>query len=103
MIAQKTWFFNQSSGNYTINSGASTSGTNFASFTAFAQALNAYGVCGAVVATVTPGSGPYSEQIKFNQILGASSTNSVTIKGNNEVLTFAPTVARKLFTRIRWY
>jgi hypothetical protein len=88
----KLGFLTGLSGNYTINSGASTSGTNFASFTAFAQALNAYGVCGAVVATVTPGSGPYNEQIKFNQILGASSINTVTIKGNNEILTFAPTV-----------
>ncbi|MFT5056438.1 MAG: hypothetical protein ACI80H_001153, partial [Pseudoalteromonas distincta] len=71
-------------GTYTINSGASTSGSNFASFTALASALNSNGVSGAVTVNVVAGSGPYSQQFNLNSISGSSSTNTITINGNGE-------------------
>ncbi|MBP7388909.1 MAG: T9SS type A sorting domain-containing protein [Chitinophagales bacterium] len=77
-------------GNYTVNSAAAASGSNFQTFGALASALNANGVCGAVVVDVVTGSGPYTEQIAFGQFTGSSSTNTVTINGNGETLQFAP-------------
>jgi PKD repeat protein len=74
----------QLSGTYTINSGASTSGTNYASFTALASALNSSGVSGAVTINVVAGSGPYSQQFNLNAISGSSATNTITINGNGE-------------------
>ncbi|WP_409772649.1 T9SS type A sorting domain-containing protein [Thermaurantimonas sp.] len=76
------------SGTFTINSALPTSGTNFQSFTAFANILNAAGVCGPVVVNVAPGSGPYLEKVAFGNINGASATNTITINGNGAVLNF---------------
>ena len=78
------------SGNYTINSAVVTGGTNFQTFNDFSAAL-ACGVSGPVVATVVAGSGPYNEQVTFGEILGVSATNTVTINGNGEMLTYAST------------
>src|SRR4051812_47697792 len=75
------------SGVYTINSGSSTGGTNFQSFTDFATAINAQGVAGSV--TVNVSGGPFNEQVLFNQITGASASNNITINGNGCTLTFA--------------
>ena len=74
----------QLSGTYTINSASSTSGTNYASFTALASALNSDGVSGAVTINVVAGSGPYSQQFNLNAISGSSATNTITINGNGE-------------------
>ncbi|MEZ4844776.1 MAG: PKD domain-containing protein [Bacteroidia bacterium] len=76
----------QLSGTYTINSAAATTGTNFASFTAFASAINTSGVSGPVTVNVVSGSGPYyhTATTTFNQISGASATNTITINGNGE-------------------
>ncbi|MFY7965989.1 MAG: T9SS type A sorting domain-containing protein [Chitinophagaceae bacterium] len=73
------------SGNYTINKGLPTGGTNFNTFT---EAVNyvSCGVNGPVVFTVVPGSGPYSEQISIPFIGGTSSTNTITFKGKGETL-----------------
>ncbi|MNU53304.1 PKD domain protein [compost metagenome] len=79
------------SGTYTINSGAATGGTNFASFNAFATALNTLGVCGPVVANVVAGSGPYNETVAFGNIDGTSAINKVRINGNGESIQFNPT------------
>src|SRR5690606_27652374 len=79
------------SGVYTINQGVPASATNFTSLTAFANALNAYGVCGPVVADVVPGSGPYNEVVVFNNIVGANSVNTIRLNGNGEELSFSST------------
>lgn len=73
-------------GAYTINSGAATGGTNYASFGDFANALETCGVNGPVTATVTSGSGPYNEQFALSQITGTSATNTITIEGNGETI-----------------
>lgn len=79
-------------GNFTIDRNLPSSSTNFISF-ADAIAALACGVTGPVKFTVAQGSGPYTEQVAIPSINGASSTNKITIKGNNESLTFTPTVA----------
>ncbi len=76
------------SGVYTINSGAATGGTNFQNF---ADAINSIkcGVSGPVTFNVTPGSGPYNEQIVIPIIAGTSGTNTVTFNGNGNTVNFA--------------
>jgi len=75
------------SGIFTINGTQPTSGN---SFQTFAEAMN-YIKCsigGPVVFNVAPGTGPYNEQVIIPQITGASPTNTVTINGNGETLTY---------------
>ncbi|MBK7853640.1 MAG: hypothetical protein IPJ79_00860 [Bacteroidetes bacterium] len=79
-------------GNYTINSGAITGGTNFQTFNDFKNALTC-GIGGAIVVDVVSGSGPYTEQVEFPAVTGVSSTNTITINGNNNTLTFAASVS----------
>jgi hypothetical protein len=76
------------SGVYTINSGVATGGTNYQTFTAFANDINTNGISGPVTVNVVLGSGPYNEQVTFNQIVGASSNNRVVINGNNCLIFF---------------
>ena len=85
----------QLSGTYTVNSGAATSGTNYASFTALASALSTSGVSGAVTVNVVAGT--YSGQMELKVIPGASSTNTITINGNGQTLktTSSPTVTNQ--------
>ena len=73
-----------SSGTYTINKNAAPSATNYVSFSQLAFALNTCGVSGPVTVNVVSGSGPYYETVEFGEILGMSSTNTVTINGNGE-------------------
>ncbi|MBI1307326.1 MAG: PKD domain-containing protein, partial [Bacteroidetes bacterium] len=77
----------QLSGTVTINSGASTSGTNYKSFADLTSALSSKGISGALTVNVVSGSGPYSERVTFDAVSGASATNTITIKGNGEKLT----------------
>ena len=74
----------QLSGTYTINSGAATSGTNYASFTAFATAINGVGVSGPVTVNVVSGSGPYNQAVTFTA--SGTATNTVTINGNGNTI-----------------
>lgn len=74
------------SGNVTIDAAGTPSGTVFTSLTAFAEILNAYGVCGPVTATVAPNSGTYYGPVIFNEIAGASATNTITILGNGNTV-----------------
>ena len=74
-------------GNYTINSAQPTSGNNFASFSDAVAAM-ACGIGGPIVIDVVPGSGPYVEKVTIPQIGNTSSTNTITINGNGEELTF---------------
>src|SRR4051812_26777253 len=83
----------QLSGVYTINSGQGTGGTNFQTFNAFATALNTQGMSGAVTVNVVAGTGPYIEQVEFNQITGATAANRIVINGNGNLLQFGSTAS----------
>lgn len=74
-------------GPYTINKTMPTAGTNFNSFADFSAALTASGVTGNVTATVTPGTGPYAEQVIFQNITGIGAGATVTIEGSGETIT----------------
>jgi hypothetical protein len=78
----------QLSGTVTINSANATGGTNYQSFNALASALTSNGISGPLTVNVVTGSGPYNEQVVFSQITGMSSTNTITINGNGNLLTF---------------
>jgi hypothetical protein len=78
----------QLSGTVTINSGNSTGGTNYQTFNALASALNTNGISGPLTVNVVSATGPYNEQVSFNQIAGLSATNTITINGNGNLLTF---------------
>ena len=77
----------QLSGNYTINSAFATGGTNFQTFNDLAASLNTTGVAGHVIATVVPGSGPYTEQVTFSNIPGAGAGATITLEGSGETIT----------------
>lgn len=78
-------------GNYTINSAAPASATNFQTITAFTNALNTRGVCAPVVATIAPGSGPYTGKVTFENVTGASATNTIRLLGNGNTVNVATT------------
>lgn len=82
---------------FTINKNIMSSPTNFQSFAAAFDYLKC-GISGPIQFTVAQGSGPYTEQVAIPIINGVSSTNRITIKGNNETLTFSPTVATSRHT-----
>ena len=86
------------SGTVTINSGSGTSGTNYASFTALASALNTNGINGPLVVNVVANSGPYIEQPQFNAIAGTNASNTITVNGNGNLLTFNATVSTAPWT-----
>jgi len=74
-------------GNYTLNSAVATGGTNYQTFADLAGDLTADGVSGNVIVTITPGSGPYNEQITFMNPPGIGPNATVTIEGNGETMT----------------
>ncbi len=82
---QVTTLPNLAGGTYTIGSG----GTYPTFAAAFAAA--ACGVSGPVVFQVLSNSAPFNEQITINEIPGMSATNTITVKGNNNTLSFAAT------------
>ncbi|MFN3952107.1 MAG: GEVED domain-containing protein [Thermaurantimonas sp.] len=75
-------------GIYTINAGQPASATNFQSFNALSAALSANGICGPITVNVAPGSGPYTEQVVFNPVIGANALNRITINGNGDTIKF---------------
>jgi len=79
------------SGNYTIDKTQATLGKNFNSFFDMANALNNSLIDGPVVIDVAAGSGPYYEQAIINELQNTSSTNTITINGNNEILEYLST------------
>ena len=85
----------QMSGNYTINAGAPTSGSNFNSFGAAESALESNGLSGHVVINVVPNSGPYNEQISLDSISGLAPNRTLTFNGNGNTLTHYTTTAFK--------
>ncbi|MDA3615527.1 Ig-like domain-containing protein [Polluticaenibacter yanchengensis] len=81
--------YGQVSGTFTINKNEPAGGGNFQSFSAAIQSLSS-GVNGAVVFNVTSSNETYGEQVIINRIPGASSLNSITINGNGNTISFAP-------------
>lgn len=87
------------SGTYTINDALPTGGTNYNNFSDFTDDLNTFGVCGPVVANVAVGSGPYVETVTFENISGASATNTIRVNGNGRTVQFNNTsTQRQLLT-----
>jgi hypothetical protein len=80
-------------GTYTINANAPASATNFISFASLANKLNDLGISCAVTVNVVANSGPYNERFILNQIAGTSSTNTITINGNNNIITASTAVS----------
>jgi hypothetical protein len=89
---QVTTLPNLAGGTYTIGSGGS-----YPNFTA-AFAAASCGVAGPVVFQVLPNSGPYNEQLEIQEIPGMSATNTITVKGNFNTLTFATTNSNQRHT-----
>ncbi len=79
------------SGNLFIRPLVAPNDSIFNSFTALAQALNAYGVCGPVTVNVQPGSVVFSEQFKLGEVNGASAVNRITINGNGNTIEYLST------------
>ena len=75
----------QLSGSYTIDAGG---GGDFTSFTELSDTLMSNGVSGAVTVDVVASSGPYNEEFYLDAISGSSSTNTITINGNDEKITY---------------
>lgn len=78
------------SGTFTINSALATGGSNFQTFTEAYNYIRC-GINGAVVFNVTPGSGPYKEQLLIGAIPGASAANTVTFNGNGATIQYSST------------
>ncbi len=81
------------SGNFTIDTSLAASATNWQSFTAFANDISNYGVCGAVIVDVAPGT--YTEQFEINGLEGTDSASTITINGHNATITFGSTNANQ--------
>jgi PKD repeat protein len=81
----------QLSGSYTIDGTTATGGTNFQTWAAFSSKISSSGVSGPVTVTVktdeTSSGTSSTTAVMFNAISGASSTNTITIDGNNKVLS----------------
>jgi parallel beta-helix repeat protein len=86
---------NLAGGTYTINSATATGGTNFNSFFDFLEAIKCNGIGGPIVVNVAPGSGPYNEQVIFGIVPNTSATNTITINGNDNLLTFSGAVGNR--------
>lgn len=86
---------NSLSGAYTIDNSVPTGGTNFNTFNDFVNALEC-GISGPVVVNVANNATPYTERVTFNNILGTSATNTITIKGNGATLQFNPTATSNM-------
>lgn len=86
-------------GNYTIDASQPTAGTNYASFSDAAAALQC-GILGDIVFTVQYGTGPYNEQVTIDEIPGSGPLATVTFDGQNAdstVLTHDATVQYATF------
>ena len=87
-------------GSYTINSASPASVTNFQNFNRCVDSLRIKGVSGPVTVSVLTGtgSGIYSEKVTIPPINGASATNTITINGNYNTLTFNSTSSSSRYT-----
>ena len=73
-------------GNYTINSGTATGGSNFNSWIDFQQSIVSNGISGLVSVDVMTDE-PSSSQIVFANIEGASNSNRIMINGHGKMLS----------------
>ena len=80
---QVTTNSNMAAGTYTIGAGG-----NFANFTTAFNAASC-GVAGPVVFDVISSSTPYNEQIVANDIPGLSAVNTITVRGNGQIIESA--------------
>ena len=74
----------QLNGTYTVHDDAPTAGTNFNNVKDLTDTLTAAGVSGPVVINIVPDTFAYEGQFKLTNISGLSSTNTLTINGNNQ-------------------
>ncbi|MBF9221974.1 T9SS type A sorting domain-containing protein [Hymenobacter ruricola] len=89
LLLMGTTAFAQLAGTYTINKNLPTAGTNFASFTAAAAALNAAGISAPVRFNVL--NGPYTEQFSLGQVAGVSATDTIVVDGGASKQTLSYT------------
>lgn len=81
----------QLSGTYTIDPGSAASSSNFQSFTQFQDSLEVLGLGGAITVNVS-GTSTFSEVFEIDDVTGSSATNTITINGNNAMITSANAV-----------
>jgi hypothetical protein len=95
----------QVTGTLTIDANQTASATNFQNFNSLITYLTSanarsdagpansapFGVSGPLIVDVVANSGPYTGQVVFPNITGASATNTITINGNGNAIQFAPT------------
>ncbi|MBO2010360.1 T9SS type A sorting domain-containing protein [Hymenobacter negativus] len=86
--------FAQLAGTYTINKNLPTAGTNFASFSAAATALNTAGISASVRFNVL--NGPYAEQFVLNSVAGVSATDTIVVDGgaSKQTLSYSGIVSQ---------
>ena len=78
-------------GTYTINKTVPTGGTNFNSFNDAYNAIKC-GINAPVIFNVVAGTGPYTEQLIIDRIIGGSSDiNTITFNGNGNTINFNST------------
>lgn len=65
-------------------------------------ALNQFGVCGPVEFTINPNTPANANEITINSILGASSINTITIKGNGRTISTTNTNPTIRFNGASW-
>jgi hypothetical protein len=75
------------SGAYTLDPASPVSTTNYNSLVDFATEISCVGITGPVILDVAPNSGPYTSQVSFGNILGASAINTITINGHGSTIT----------------
>jgi PKD repeat protein len=91
----------QLSGTYTLDSTVATGGTNFKTWADFRTAITGSGVNAAVILNVMTDRVEIA-QLNFTSIAGTSSTNTVTINGNNKVLQASVSDAIVLLNGADW-
>lgn len=84
------------SGNFTINKLQAPSASNFTSFQSIFNTLATRGVNGSVNIEVQ--NGPYNEQVLISPIPGTNAVNTVTLNGNNNILTYTSTLVAEKHT-----
>ena len=77
----------QLNGTYTVQDDSPTAGTNFNNVKDLSDTLKLAGVSGPVTINILPDTFAYEGQLKLINIPGLSSTNTLTINGNNQEIT----------------
>ncbi len=74
-------------------------GANYPDLSSALVDINEVGICGPVVFNLTPGMN-FTEQLIFNDYIGASASQFITINGNNDTIEFVSTNASQRATLI---